>query len=174
MVLPYLSPLHERTEEMTSSNRVWISTQAHERLQKELATLRELAEAASDDDSSDANASAVQRGWQVRIQQIHDLLVNAVVGDDPPNDGVAEPGMVVTVRFDDTGDTETFLLGVRGAEYGDMEVYSVQSPLGGAIVGARPGEQRSYELPSGARLAVTMLKAVPYGIHNADLDAAHH
>ena len=34
--------------------------------------------------------------------------------------------MVVTVRYDDTGDTETFLLGVRGAEYVDMDVYSVQ------------------------------------------------
>ena len=90
---------------------------------------------------------------------------NAVVGEDPPDDGLAEPGMVVTIRYDDTGDTETFLLGVRGAEYGDMEVYSVQSPLGAAIVGARPGERRSYESPSGRRLNVTLLKAVPYGIH---------
>ena len=53
---------------------------------------------------------------QARIQQIHDLLVNAVVGEDPPNDGIAEPDMVLTIRYDDTGDTETFLLGVRGAE----------------------------------------------------------
>jgi transcription elongation factor GreA len=42
-----------------------------------------------------------------------------------PDDGIAEPGMVLTVRFDDTGDIETFLPGVRGAELGDVEVYSV-------------------------------------------------
>jgi transcription elongation factor GreA len=97
-------------------------------------------------------------------------LINAVVGEDPPNDGsIAEPGMVVTIRYDATGDVDTFLLGVHGAEYADMEVYSIESPLGAAIVGARPGQQRTYSLLSGATLTVTLLKAVPYGLHMADL-----
>jgi transcription elongation factor GreA len=78
--------------------------------------------------------------------------------------------MVVTIRYGATGDTETFLLGVRGAEYGDMAVYSVQSPLGSAIVGARPGEQRTYTSPGGVALTVTLLKAVPYGVHAADVN----
>ena len=102
--------------------------------------------------------------------QIHDLLVDAVVGEDPPDDGIAEPGMVLTIRYDDTGDIETFLLGVRGAEYGDMEVYSIQSPLGAAIAGARPGERRTYTLPSGATLTVTLLKALPHGIYWSGLN----
>ena len=150
---------------MTSTQPVWISPQAYERLQRELATLRVLHTSAAADGESDDNATAVQRAWQARIQQIHDLLVNAVVGEDPPDDGIAEPGMVLTIRYDDTGDTETFLLGVRGAEYGDMEVYSNQSPLGAAIAGARPGERRTYTLPSSATLTVTLLEAVPYGVH---------
>ncbi len=58
---------------------------------------------------------------------------------------------------------------MRGAEYGDMEVYSDQSPLGAAIAGARPGERRTYTLPNGATLTVTLLEAVPYGVHTADL-----
>jgi transcription elongation GreA/GreB family factor len=77
--------------------------------------------------------------------------------------------MVVTIRYHDTGDIETFLLGVRGAEHGEMEVYSIQSPLGAAILGARPGERRSYALPSGAALTVELVDAVPYGVHRADL-----
>jgi transcription elongation factor GreA len=154
---------------MTETQRVWISPQAHERLHRELATLRQLC-AGTVNDGIDENTAAVKRGWQVRIQQIHDLLINAVVGEDPPDDGIAEPGMVVTIRYDDTGDTETFLLGVRGAEYGDMEVYSIQSPLGAAIAGARPGQRRSYSLPSGVPLTVTMLSAVPYGLHTAELN----
>ena len=152
----------------TSSQGAWMSPHAYERLERELATLRELCAAAAATGDTDANDAAVRRAWQARIQQIHDLLVNAVVGEDPPDDGIAEPGMVLTIRYDDTGDTETFLLGVRGAEYGDMEVYSNQSPLGAAIAGARPGERRTYTLPSGATLTVTLLKAVPYGIHTAD------
>ncbi len=49
--------------------------------------------------------------------------------------------MVLTVRFEDTGETDTFLLGVRGAYYGDIEVYSAKSPL--------------WEKPSAARVRVT-------------------
>lgn len=152
---------------MTTTQPVWISPQAYERLQRELATLRVLHTSAAADGESDDNATAVKCAWQSRIQQIRDLLVNAVVGGDPPDDGVAEPGMVLTVRYDDTGDIETFLLGVRGAEYGDIEVYSNQSPLGAAIAGARPGERRIYTLPSGATPTVTLLEAVPYGVHTA-------
>ena len=73
--------------------------------------------------------------------------------------------MVLTVRYDDTGETEMFLLGVRGAEDAGIDVYTLQSPLGHAIAGARHGEQRTYSVPSGTDLPVTLLKAVPYGMH---------
>lgn len=155
---------------MTSSQRIWISRAAYERLQQELATLRELCANAAGEDEADENATAIKRARQARIQQIHEMLINAVVGEDPPDDGIAEPGMVVTVRYDDTGEIETFLLGVRSAEHGDMEVYSTQSPLGAAILGAKPGEQRAFKLPSGGDLSVTMLTAVPYGMHSGDAE----
>ena len=151
---------------MPTTTRVWISPQAHERLHRELGTLRFLFSAGVADGDTDDNAAVVRRAWEKRIQQIHDLLINAVVGEDPPNDGTAEPGMVVTIRYDATGDTDTFLLGVHGAEFADIAVYSVESPLGAAIAGARPGERRTYRLPDGAALAVTLLEAVPYGLHN--------
>ncbi|BBY45586.1 transcription elongation factor GreAB [Mycolicibacterium celeriflavum] len=153
---------------MTIAQRIWISPDAYARLQDELATLRELVANAVGEEDAGENASAVKRARQARIREIHEMLINAVVGEDPPDDGIAEPGMVVTVRYDDTAEVETFLLGVRSAEHGDMEVYSVQSPLGAAILGARPGEQRSFKLPSGADLSVTMLTAVPYGLHSGD------
>lgn len=153
---------------MTSAQRIWISRAAYERLQTELATLRELCANAASDEEADENATAIKRARQARIQQIHEMLINAVVGEDPPDDGIAEPGMVVTVRYDDTGEIETFLLGVRSAEHGDMEVYSTQSPLGAAILGAKPGEQRAFKLPSGGDLSVTMLTAVPHGMHSGD------
>ncbi|WP_099041764.1 GreA/GreB family elongation factor [Mycobacterium neglectum] len=154
---------------MTISQGIWISSEAYEGLHEELATLRRLCAAAVEDGDTGENATAIERARQSRIQQIHDLLVYAVVGEDPPNDGIAEPGMVVSVRYDDTGDTESFLIGVPGTELGDTTVYSVQSPLGAAILGARPGERRSFKLPSGAELSVTMLAAVPYGLHNAQM-----
>lgn len=148
---------------MTTAQPIWLTTQAHGRLMAELDLLNSLATGRRDGD--DANAVAIEHARRSRIQRIHDLLLHAVVGQDPPDDGVAEPGMVLTVRFADTGETETFLLGVGGVEYGDLEVYTVTSPLGAALVGARPGDQRDYQVPSGATMSVTLVKAVPYGLH---------
>lgn len=153
----------------TSGQPVWISPRGYERLQRELARLRVSHTGAATDGQPDDSAIAVQCAWQARIKRIHDLLFNAVVGEDPPDDGIAEPGMVLTIRYDDTGDTETFLLGVRVAEYSDVEVYSNESPLGAAITGARLGERRTYTLPSGTSQTVTLLEAVPYGVHTAAL-----
>ena len=157
---------------MTSTEPVWMTRQAHTRLQNELAALRSRPniEVPEDFMDYDDNLVANYTARQARIRQIQDLLTNAVVGEDPPDDGIAEPGMVLTVRYDDTGEIETFLLGVHGAEYADIAVYSIESPLGAAIAGARAGERRTYHLPTGAAMAVTLLKAVPYGLHIADLN----
>ncbi|KJK48931.1 elongation factor GreAB [Lentzea aerocolonigenes] len=137
-----------------TAQRLWLTPQAHHRLRNELTAL--LAPA--------PGQRVPDRTRDLRIREISDLLTNAVVGEDPPDDGIAEPGMVLTVRFDDTGETETFLLGVRGAEHGTIEVYSADSPLGTAVHGARPGEQRAYRVPSGATVRVTLLNAVPYSL----------
>lgn len=151
---------------MKTAQKVWISEQAHHRLRAELAELQALPPG-DVTDSADQNLVAIQHARRSRIQQIHDLLIHAVVGEDPPNDGVAEPGMVVTIRYDDTGDTETFLLGVRSAEHGDLEIYSVESPLGGVLLGTVVGQQRVYRTPGGATVPITLLAAVPYGLHRA-------
>ncbi len=150
---------------MTDPQRVWMTQQTRDRLEAELAELQESKADVDVDDYSERQAR------QARIHQIHDLLTNAVVGEDPPDDGVAEPGMVLTVRYDDSDETETFLLGVRDDDQSGMEVYSTQSPLGKAIAGARRGEQRSYQVPSGATVSVTLLDAVPYGMHQTQYPA---
>ncbi|VEG38646.1 transcription elongation factor [Mycolicibacterium flavescens] len=92
---------------MTSTNRVWMTRRAYIKLQAELAELRakhrsEVSDDATDDD---ATRTAEDRMRSNRIHRIEDLLANAVVGENPPDDGVAEPGMVLTIRYDDTGVT---------------------------------------------------------------------
>lgn len=146
----------------TSTERVWLTPQAHSRLQAELAALL-APDRASYGPLEQDDQFTTRQTRVARIRQIQDLLNHAVVGEDPPDDGIAEPGMVLTVRYGDTDETETFLLGVRGAEHGDLEVYSPQSPLGAALTGARQGEQRTYRVPTGATVRVTLLEAVPYG-----------
>lgn len=157
---------------MSTSSRIWMTMHARHRLEEELAALMSRRDVGTGDDAD--RSDQVIDAWLARknrIRQIHDLLSKAEVGINPPDDGLAEPGMVLTVRYDDTGDIETFLLGARGAEDTDIEVYSVHSPLGSALAGALPGEQRSYPLPSGAVQPVTLLSAKPFGAHAVDAGA---
>lgn len=159
---------------MSTDNRVWLTPEAHDRLRIELATLTQQRTTRVDDREalrmleSDPEFLDDARRRQGRIRQIHDLLGNAVVGEAPPDDGIAEPGMVLTVRFDADNETETFLLGTReGVDADGLQVYSPTSPLGMALSGARRGDQRSYLAPNGVPVHVTLLDAVPYGGHEA-------
>ncbi|SKT61983.1 transcription elongation factor GreA [Mycobacteroides abscessus subsp. abscessus] len=87
------------------------------------------------------------------------------MGEAPTQSGVALPGSVVKVYYDgDKGDTETFLIATRqeGVKDGKLEVYSPSSPLGGALIDAKVGETRSYTVPNGTEVQVTLVSAEPY------------
>ena len=101
-----------------------------------------------------------------RIRQLQELLRSAQVGVRPADDGVVEPGMVVTIAYDgDDDDRETFLLGSREeGVHGSLQVYSPQSPLGsGHPAAPAKGESREYILPNGRTQKVTVLEAKPFG-----------
>jgi transcription elongation factor GreA len=111
------------------------------------------------------HAAREEQGQQeARIRQLQELLRTAQVGTAPTDVGVAAPGMVLTIRYDDDeDDVETVLLGSReeGA-HGDLQVISPNSPLGAALLGARVGETREYQLPGGGSMKVTLMSAEPY------------
>lgn len=160
------SPTIERTPlKLTSTESIWMTRQQYTRLRNKLNALRSglIVEVPDDLMDFDAKSSALQR----RIREIQNLLAKAVIGENPAGDPIAEPGMVLTIRYDATGETETFLLGRRGSEGADIKVYSMASPLGRAIAGARPGEQRIYSIPDETGRLVTLLEAVPYEMHLA-------
>jgi transcription elongation factor GreA len=110
------------------------------------------------------HAAREEQGKQEgRILQLTHMLRDARVGEAPTSDGTAGPGMVVTVRFSDDEDTETFLIGSREvSDSTDLEVYSAQSPLGRALTGAKEGDTVSYNTPTGKTLSVTLISAKPY------------
>ena len=62
-----------------------------------------------------------------------------------------------------TTTTETFLLGSREeGSHGDLQVFSPNSPLGAALLGAHVGEPRKYPLPDGGSMQVTLVSAEPF------------
>lgn len=143
----------------------WLSPQARDRLEAELADLVSHRDIDTEADDYDDQLIAAWLARKARIREIHELLSTAPATTTfPPDDGVVEPGMVVTVRYDGSDEVETFLLGVRRAEDNGIEVYSPHSPLGQALLGATPGADREYLLPNGARQRVTVVAAAPLGI----------
>ena len=106
------------------------------------------------------HAAREEQGKQeARIAQLQELLRTAKVGEAPVSDGVAGPGMLVTVRYEDE-DQERFLIGSREeAETAGVEVYSAASPLGKALTGAREGETVEYTTPTGRTVKVHLLTA---------------
>lgn len=152
---------------------VWLAEATYERLRTELAELlRQRAEAsslsASDPsngrDDSDQPVLADRSDRHHRIRTLQELLSNPVVGQAPPDDGIAEPGMVLTVRYLEDQETDTFLLAdLEESGRPDVEICSPRSPLGRAVSGAREGATCAYRLPDGRTRRVTLERAVPYG-----------
>jgi transcription elongation factor GreA len=158
-----------------SRAQVWLTPDARERLRAELAELvRQRARAPqpvgahrrdAGDPASEQGALDERREREARIRRLHQVLRDAEVGT-PPDDGIAEPGMVVTVRFDDDPGAEAFLLAHRDdGAHPHLEVCSPDSPLGRALAGAREGERRTCTLPDGRDMRFTVLRAVPYDHH---------
>ena len=155
-------------------NGAWLTQDAYDRLSQELAELEgpgrtEIAEriaAARDEGDLKENggyhaAREEQGKMEARITDLKRLLTNAVVGESPKDDGVVEPGMVVTITM--AGSERTFLLGNREiAEGTDLEVYSTDSPLGSALHGAKVGEAIDYTAPNGKSFPIDILKVLPY------------
>ncbi len=151
----------------------YLTQEAYDRLKAELTHLSSdgrtdisrRIEAARDEGDLKENggyhaAKEEQGKMEARIRQLTQLLENAVVGETPPDDGVVEPGMVVTI--DMFGDELRFLLGSREIHGEDIEVYSEKSPLGEAILGKKAGESASYQAPNGKTIDVKILAAKPY------------
>ena len=163
---------------MSSSDAspAWLSQDAYDRLQAELnehianrpviaAEINARREEGDLRENGGYHAAKEEQGKQEsRIRYLQELLRTAKVGEPPAADKVA-PGTVVTIYFDDDqSDTETFLLGSREiSSTTDLTVYSPESALGQAILGAGTGQTVTYTAPSGADIKVTVIKFEPFG-----------
>ncbi|SDK39987.1 transcription elongation factor GreA [Streptomyces indicus] len=160
----------------TSDNVTWLTQEAYNQLKAELEYLSgparteiaaKIAAAREEGDlreNGGYHAAKEEQGKQeLRVRQLTQLLENAKVGEAPADDGVVEPGMVVTIAFDgDEDDTMTFLLASREYASADIDTYSPQSPLGMGVNGKKKGEDAEYELPNGKKASVKILDAKPY------------
>ena len=156
-------------------SKTWLTQEAADRLAAELAHLEttgrseivkkiESARAEGDlKENGGYHAAREEQGkMEARIRQLKHMLENAEIGTAPASaDGVVAPGMKVTVEI--MGDEMQFLLGSREIASGDLDVYSEKSPLGAAVMGAKVGDEKSYNAPNGKNITVKVLKAEVFG-----------
>jgi transcription elongation factor GreA len=134
-----------------------LRTEGRERVAQAIGTAREHGDIR---ENADYDAAKNEQGlMEARIRQLEALLSSAVVGEAATTTGVAGPGMVVTL--DIAGEEETYFLGSREEAIDGMDVLSVQSALGQAVTGRKPGEEFSYTTPTGKQLPVKLLQVEP-------------
>ena len=159
---------------MSQTSTTFLTQEAYDRLREELTYLSnegrtEIAnkiEAARLEGDLRENggyhaAKEEQGKMAARIRQLTQLLDSATVGEAPPDDGVVEPGMVVTVQM--FGEEETFLMGSREiGDHTELQVYSEKSAMGAAINGKKVGDKVTYTAPTGKQIEVKILAAKPH------------
>ena len=162
-----------QSSEQTS---IWLTRTTFERLQGELENLQGPARAeiiarisaARDEGDLKENggyhaAKDEQGKVEARIRQLEELLSHATT-ETSADDGVVTPGKVVSYRYAGDDEVETFLLGARDIadDQDEVEVFSPQSPLGSALVGAARGDTVDFKAPNGKTLQIEIIDAVPY------------
>jgi transcription elongation factor GreA len=134
--------LKSELDELTSDGRSLIA----ERLKaaREHGDIRENAE-------YDA-AKNEQALMESRIRTLQRMLRDPDIVEAPAGSEVVAPGMLVTLRplEDDAPEEETYLLAESAEErVPGVRTITTTSPLGSAVLGARPEDKIAYEAPGG-------------------------
>ena len=155
---------------MAASTR--LTQETYERLQTELDDLKtrgrievakaiEAARALGDlSENGDYHAAKDTQGkMEARIRQLEATLKDAqVVDGDVGSDGVVDVGVVVSLRYEGDDDEERYLIGSIEERQEGVSVISPDSALGQALKGHKQGDRVEYQTPTGATLAVQVIK----------------
>ncbi|GAA1476561.1 transcription elongation factor GreA [Nocardioides aestuarii] len=155
--------------------QVWLTQKTFARLSAELEDLKgprrqeiiERISAARDEGDLKENggyhaAKDEQGKIEARIIQLEEMLAN-VSTETSADDHTVSPGKVVTYRYAGDDEDEVFLLGAREIDDDhEIEVFSPQSPLGAALLGAAKGSTVDFDAPNGKTLKLEIVDAVPF------------
>ena len=137
--------LQEELHDLTTRGRVEIA--------RKIETARELGDLS---ENGDYHAAKEEQGkMEGRIRHIQALLERAEIVEGEAG-GAVQAGSVVEIRYEGDDSTDRYLIGSI-EERADIDVISPGSPLGQALIGAKPGDTVSFEAPSGATLRVEVV-----------------
>ncbi|MFB3739769.1 MAG: GreA/GreB family elongation factor [Candidatus Velamenicoccus archaeovorus] len=96
-------------------------------------------------------AKNAQGLMEARIRTLERMLRDPDIVEAPVESDVVTVGMLVVLRpLDDDPEEETYLLAESAEErHPGVRTITTTSPLGSAVLGARPDDEISYEAPGG-------------------------
>ncbi len=120
------------------------------RRRKEIAEQLEYARSLGDlsENAEYQEAREMQAAVEERIQKLESTLKSAKINKSVKSDSV---GMGASVTVEKVGEDEKHVYTIVGAEEADMlsGKISYHSPLGGALMGKKKGDQFSFATPRG-------------------------
>jgi len=125
-----------------------LQTVERKHVAERIAAAKELGDISESGEYEDAKkAQALLEG---RIRELKSLLSRAeTIDDEQTSNGEVRVGSSVTVRFDEDGEEETWMI-VGSAEANPRQGrISNESPIGAAILGKRPHQKVTVQTPSG-------------------------
>jgi transcription elongation factor GreA len=109
-------------------------------------------------ENGDYHAAKEEQGkMEGRIRHLAALLENAEIVEGGDADQVV-PGSVVAIRYEGDEEVERYLVGSIEERHDDLDVISPASPMGSALLGAGPGDEVSFETPTGAQVTVEVVE----------------
>jgi transcription elongation factor GreA len=145
---------------MTGNEGTWLTPAALAKLEDELTHLtttgreevvERIAEARAHGDlkeNAEYDTAKNDQGlMEARIRQLQHLIDDAHV-TEVDDSGAVTVGTVATV-IDDDGDEMDFFVAPAENKVPGMILASPDSPLGSALLGARPGDEVTYKAPGG-------------------------
>ena len=145
---------------MADQSKTWLTPDARRKLRVELehlttdgrqAIVQRIAEARDHGDlreNAEYDTAKNDQGFmEARIRQIKHILDNSEVSE-VEDSGAVEVGSIATVVDDDGDELEVFVAASENRVEGVL-LASPVSPLGSALLGARPGDAVTYKAPGG-------------------------
>jgi len=138
--------LQAEHKELTGTGRIDIA--------RKIETARELGDLS---ENGDYHAAKEHKGkMEGRIMHLESLLEDAIIVDGADTDQVSE-GCVVSILYEGDTHPEQFLIGSIEERREGVDVMSPGSPLGAALLGAKPGETVGFQTPTGMTLSVKVV-----------------
>lgn len=152
--------------------KIWLSQEAYNKLKDELLFLstskreeikKKVAQARSEGDLKENGGYHAAREEQGknegRIREIEYKLANAEISSVSSTD-IIQAGSLITAKIDDQN--SKFVLGSREIKPtlndSSIDVYSLTSPIGRAVLNAKKNQIVEYIAPSGKKIKIKILK----------------